>query len=431
MLFFACTQEPAGNGNLSTHDEHTVSVEAALAELHALLPEIDGTTRAGGRTVADVSLVRTSDLLPETRSETAPAIEALVYIANFENEEGYAILGADDRVPGVIAIVEQGSLTPAELAENAKDPDASLSEAPAVTQIADYLTTLGAVIGDSPVKLPPGGTLFPPSTKWEIIEKYPPLLRMKWGQKLPHNLFCPLVVNEKGETVNAPVGCMAVAIGQIFAANVESRKCWGRNISFGGYSIDMDLIHQAIIKVSTREKGSSWELIKADRSPEALEVARLLRGIGKEIGMIYHSEGSGPRDEKDALLFFEYNDMFDAVLKPYSAEEVKRMIQNDRPVYISGWDSTHTKGHAWVIDGYCRQQGNSKFPGSSFYSTRTLYHCNFGYNGEGDGYFHSGIFKIVDGPEFRDEWGDWKLHPDGVYTNCNNDLHIITYSTYN
>ena len=38
-------------------------------------------------------------------------MEELLYIVNFEDEAGYAILGADDRLEPVYAVVDEGSLT--------------------------------------------------------------------------------------------------------------------------------------------------------------------------------------------------------------------------------------------------------------------------------------------------------------------------------
>ncbi|MFR6556742.1 MAG: Spi family protease inhibitor [Alistipes putredinis] len=46
-----------------------------------------------------------------TRSEATADVEDLLYIVNFENEAGYAILGADDRLEPVYAVVDEGSLT--------------------------------------------------------------------------------------------------------------------------------------------------------------------------------------------------------------------------------------------------------------------------------------------------------------------------------
>ncbi|MFR9128970.1 MAG: Spi family protease inhibitor [Alistipes putredinis] len=77
-------------------------------------PAEDGAvTRSGGiRRVKNVTTVSPEALSPGgTRSEATADVEDLLYIVNFENEAGYAILGADDRLEPVYAVVDEGSLT--------------------------------------------------------------------------------------------------------------------------------------------------------------------------------------------------------------------------------------------------------------------------------------------------------------------------------
>ncbi len=98
---------------------HVVPVEQALEDLQGLLEAIDApaengaATRSGGiRRVKSVTTVSPEALsLGGTRSETTANVEELLYIVNFENEAGYAILGADDRLEPVYAVVDEGSLT--------------------------------------------------------------------------------------------------------------------------------------------------------------------------------------------------------------------------------------------------------------------------------------------------------------------------------
>lgn len=76
ILGFACTKDLTGGDadNPSPKPEveltgHKVSVERALSELESVLAEIDGRTRSGGsRSVAGISTVRGSDVLPATRA---------------------------------------------------------------------------------------------------------------------------------------------------------------------------------------------------------------------------------------------------------------------------------------------------------------------------------------------------------------------------
>ena len=75
-------------------------------------PAEDGAaTRSGGvRRVKSVTTVSPEVLNPGgTRSEATADVEELLYIVNFENEAGYAILGADDRLEPVYAVVDEGS----------------------------------------------------------------------------------------------------------------------------------------------------------------------------------------------------------------------------------------------------------------------------------------------------------------------------------
>ena len=124
-LLASCTADPGtepgpfGENPPTAEKPHAVPVEQALEELQSVLEEIDipaedgAVTRSGGiRRVKNVTTVSPEVLSPGgTRSEATADVEDLLYIVNFENEAGYAILGADDRLEPVYAVVDEGSLT--------------------------------------------------------------------------------------------------------------------------------------------------------------------------------------------------------------------------------------------------------------------------------------------------------------------------------
>ena len=124
-LLASCTADPGtepgpfGENPPTAEKPHAVPVEQALEELQSVLEEIDipaedgAVTRSGGiRRVKNVTTVSPEALSPGgTRSEATADVEDLLYIVNFENEAGYAILGADDRLEPVYAVVDEGSLT--------------------------------------------------------------------------------------------------------------------------------------------------------------------------------------------------------------------------------------------------------------------------------------------------------------------------------
>ena len=100
-LLAGCTADPGaesgppGENPPAAENPHAVPVEQALEELQSVLEEIDTPAEDGA----------------VTRSEATADVEDLLYIVNFENEAGYAILGADDRLEPVYAVVDEGSLT--------------------------------------------------------------------------------------------------------------------------------------------------------------------------------------------------------------------------------------------------------------------------------------------------------------------------------
>ena len=79
----------------STESTHTISLEEALANLNDFVN--DDATRSGNTTfkIADVVTVSYPS---NTRSGNTTNCSSIAYVANFENNQGYAILAADDRI---------------------------------------------------------------------------------------------------------------------------------------------------------------------------------------------------------------------------------------------------------------------------------------------------------------------------------------------
>lgn len=92
---------------------HSIPIEKALSALDEYLEQSGdiGTKSGAKRTVRATIPVRIKEAL--TRSEVPDTVdcENLVYVANFESNEGYAILAADDRIrESVIAVIDNGYL---------------------------------------------------------------------------------------------------------------------------------------------------------------------------------------------------------------------------------------------------------------------------------------------------------------------------------
>lgn len=97
------------NSPAKTSPSTFVSLEEATNDLLGLVKDLeDNRTRAtsGPRRIGD-SYVMTSG-----RSTRSDSVQPRIYIINFENNQGYAIMAADNRMPSLLAFVESGHITP-------------------------------------------------------------------------------------------------------------------------------------------------------------------------------------------------------------------------------------------------------------------------------------------------------------------------------
>ena len=114
----SCQREPAVQPITEadkTIPSYHVPREKALAELNSFLADVDAnnTTRGGKiRQIKDVTPILGDKFQNATRvseDEAAAAIDTLLYMVNFEDEEGYAVLSAVDFLAPIIAVMDQGN----------------------------------------------------------------------------------------------------------------------------------------------------------------------------------------------------------------------------------------------------------------------------------------------------------------------------------
>ena len=127
ILTSACSRDFDENGRQPVAPEpepeqgYVVSVEQALVNLESELSMIcdNETTRATAprRYIRAVRSVAYDDVAPATRSEEMPDdVADLLYIVEFADGDGSAVLGADSRVEPVLAILDETVLTPEDFA---------------------------------------------------------------------------------------------------------------------------------------------------------------------------------------------------------------------------------------------------------------------------------------------------------------------------
>ena len=240
-----CTADPGaepgpfGENPPTAENPHAVPVEQALEELQSVLEEIDTPAEDGA----------------VTRSEATADVEDLLYIVNFENEAGYAILGADDRLEPVYAVVDEGSLTTEEFRYAVTITDEQ-AQADGKFVFPLQLVAQAAIIGIENADIDADGGVAPMSDdgrhtgdlggdvlRREYVyvtqEKVGPLIPVKWGQGYPFNAS---VTQINGKCCWA--GCSAIAVAQVLVSNYWH---YGSVVgSIKGTPIDWTLIRRAI-----------------------------------------------------------------------------------------------------------------------------------------------------------------------------------------
>lgn len=89
-----------------------IPVEEALANLESTMDAIGiGNTRSNNRANWTITNVPMSAFQTQTRVDEEGDLSDVIYVVNFNNDEGYAVLSADNRLPDdVIAVTNSGSL---------------------------------------------------------------------------------------------------------------------------------------------------------------------------------------------------------------------------------------------------------------------------------------------------------------------------------
>ncbi len=376
-----------------------VSVEQATSNLLKFMDEFDMQTRSGKP--REITEIITLGGFSETRSAEFSEGQPLVYLFNFSDNKGYALVSGDTRVHDILAFVESGRLDPAKGIDN---PGLAifLSNADTYYQLKTRLPVYNDS-GEPVVLSDDGDDGYDPDidadyveySDWEITREYNEReLNCSWGQGDPLNRYCYTSNGEK-----ALVGCVAVAVAQIM-------YYYGYNHTYNGTAYDWNIMRNYRYRY--------------DYEPaEALDMAaRLVADLGRpeNLNMNYGVDASGASMDNVTRTFrnFGYASVGSLQNLNCNAEKpilvtgyARRQTVLDKVMGVPVTHYNHTNGHTWVIDGSMTQ---TRYIYTYLYNgtlaktemeKRYLYHCNWGWNGQDDGYYLADAFNTIAGPEVR------------------------------
>jgi hypothetical protein len=398
---------PLLNETHSLSDEQIISQAESIIDL---LNQQDVTTKAApkNRAIQDLRKVTINSNL-KTKSGEDETSE--VYICNFSDDGGYAIISGDDRVSGVLSYSGEGNLQ-----DTIDNPGLAMF----LDQVEDYIQVkldefqnLEDSIYDSMVeKLE---NMEPSATKgtrtwityysygaWTPINSVGKKVSTLWHQSSPYNNKAPLACSG----VKAPAGCVSIAAAQVMAYHKTPAK-------LGTTTFDWNAMTQY-------PHVDSW----SSSITTLNQVASLVNEVGVGIGTTYRCDQSGAATS-NVVNFLRNNSYNTGNYQGYNYSVLRNSLLYNRPVIVDGYTTetvtkkkilgitikttySYSEGHAWVVDAatglrqtvtattYYYENGYLRdIYASVSYNYADVVHCNWGWGSNRyNGYYQQGVFDL-------------------------------------
>ena len=329
----------------------------------------------------------------------------LAYVVNYENNEGFAILAADTKLPPVISIGDEGNFNTQGFIEFTGNGGNTRSRTESELNPAQEIQY--AIVNNS-LLLPQMDFDDLPmiGSDTTVMLKCLPLVTTKWGQRDPYNYYAPLVANSN--ILKTLAGCVPVAGAQVLASLCYHHN-WQPTIQLTEeYPIDWSAINKMIY-------AGTYKFLYGNRSADAMAVASLIRAVGADINASYGSDvtmgnvstlgNTFQRLGMSSFLFGNSN----SIPSITDSDIFDMIIAKNYPVITLATNSvTNGDNHSFVLDGWLRLEysllfGNSEDIAPDIRSNLEnvqynfdLVHINLGWNGQCDGYYLPGAFDLTE-----------------------------------
>ena len=398
VLIQGCTREHDVEIQDAPNRKNTtfVSVQEATENLQNFMNSTSIPTRSGEQ--RSISEVVTLGGFGESRAAEATEDTPLVYLFNFDNDEGFALVSGDTRVGGILAFVEEGNLDPKKGIENPgfaiflehADIYYRLKTGLPLPNVEGQNTNTRSEDDPWEDYDPDIDADYVEYSEWTdrgVTSGY--ILPCKWSQGYPLNRYCKTADGQQ-----ALVGCVAIAVGQIMYRHAH-------NYTYNGTYYDWDTIF--------------YYKSASNYNEEALDMAaRLVADLGRpeNLDMDYGVNASGAYNSNVARTFANFG-----YTRTGSSSTTSGYYTANGPIYVSGTrlntssspdynplgiysTESNYSSHAWIIDASLEQERAvytylyNGILAKTEYEYRTLCHCNWGWGGLADGYYMGDLFQL-------------------------------------
>ena len=380
VVLFSCTTE-----NELVYQELSTAVpelnKRSLTEALGIAQEaaslFNGKSRNVESRTIDMGNIQYLCSNPNSRSQND---DTLLYVINYADDKGFAVVSANPNTVGLIALTEKGTYSPTseEISNNGG--------------MKMYMDMAKMYVSDPNNELQRSG----PVTMLEIFEKedtvdtwIEPKLTVSWGQTWHEGDYCP----------NGVSGCTNTALAQIMTYFEYPTQI---DITYEDAEINtLNLNWSEIKKYKSRYNDTASNIAHS-------AVSHLLRQLGKLTKTKYNhspnTTSTATVEARTAMSSLGYT--VSSSVQNYENENFLPALQNNNLVYMRGERSTEdgTVGHAWVIDGIFERMlhymAYTREPNSELwtlhdesYAYYRYNHINWGWDGLCNGYFLEDVFK--------------------------------------
>ena len=379
VVFVACSNDvedsmpvPAKEEEAVINDNpYAVTIDEAEKILEQFLAnENEQVTKGGGvahqrRIKSRYTTGGNKSVTRSANGEEVTTEEPVLHIFNFENNEGFAVMGGDRRGAPMLALTESGELTPGMTIDNPGMASA-LAHAEAVYRQMIVEAGCDTVVISN-------GTATVIMIKDSLVVNRHGACQTLWHQSYPFNMYC--APNYSGMN-NYSAGCVAIAVAQIMAFHKYPS-------SYGGYTFN-------------------WDNMIANTTANDVAALVMFLNLPANLNTQPGPNGSSSNISLAPQTFQNFGYSNPGICTTYNTDIILNCVMLGQPVLIQGSEPaqsfildsvdptvssrTTLQGHAWVGDGgriitstmlvYNHVTGEILAVGPT---TTKYVHCNFGW----------------------------------------------------
>lgn len=319
FFFTACSNNdsiesiPSFTNDSQTSNRNIRSYEEALKIVQEA---INSSNTRSSEDVRKIELIDRLAYVVENKTRATSDInDTLIYVFNFENNEGFALVSASKNTEGLLAITEEGHCNP-NVSSDIEGFNIFIDLAK--EYVANSIVTQDGVPSDE-------------ITKSTIVHSYSdvgPYVTVKWAQHLPEGELCP----------NMKSGCANTALAQLMTYYKYPSSI---HLTYDGKDSIQNLNWNAMIAHnSTHEHFVNWSVCNNINAHSA--ISQLLRQLGELTQSKYNNSSTTTTfsNIKPAMESLGYT------VNNSSNINFKHELNNHHIIVMRGG------GHGWIVDGY-------------------------------------------------------------------------------